>query len=694
MPTPPLSNADAWDALTKAGVQPDSATAIVKGRDSMAPADLWDRLTANGARPDDATSLVSAMHPGATPKAQPSLPAGYAPGAGESALVHGLDAPTFGLGMKAAAGIGHLVTGAPYDAIRASQQAAVAKQANDHPIASAAGTVAGALANPLNFALPGVGGAESVAGAAGRSAVQGGAFGAADAAGHSEGDIGDRLKATALGAVTGAGTAGLLGAGMAGVKGALSNAFSPTSQIMKAINESGGPDALRAVLDKFKAAGKDGVVALGHLSQPLRDLADNASTMSDKARAAIGSMTGSVQDGQGARLLQDAESANGAPLPNAQKVQDAMDDERSQFAAGPQGFGGVRDAGASVDQNKLAAALKAPGIQSALGLVRLGGDVVKGDPIDQLVTRIQADNPNWSASAVRDAAGNGVGASLYGSGGAGASATDKPVTYEEAHQLYQILESKSAAAFKRPGGNPAGWAFSNIKGAVDDALQDVPGHAEAMAGYQQRSAAMRALDAGQTAFNSGTKTSIGNDLAGLSQPEQAAYQQGMQAKLQDWLNAKSANRDVAAEIANGGDTFKAKIAAAFGGDQAKIDQFNQSIAVEKQLSALKGSTAGSATARRTAAIQNVLAGMSGMGLALHSPMAAIGSGVGYATSKGLQAAATSAAGDVGTTLATQGGDAITALLGKLDAASGPALGAAGQGVAAGAGGAAGGLMAR
>src|SRR5689334_6212001 len=60
-PTNP--DADLWESLTRAGIQPDSATAIVSSHRGLSDADLWERLTKNGAAPDAATAIVKSRQP-------------------------------------------------------------------------------------------------------------------------------------------------------------------------------------------------------------------------------------------------------------------------------------------------------------------------------------------------------------------------------------------------------------------------------------------------------------------------------------------------------------------------------------------------------------------------------------------------------------------------------------------------------
>lgn len=55
-----MNDADLWEILTRAGIHPDSATAIVRSHRSLGDADLWERLVANGADQNAATAIVRA----------------------------------------------------------------------------------------------------------------------------------------------------------------------------------------------------------------------------------------------------------------------------------------------------------------------------------------------------------------------------------------------------------------------------------------------------------------------------------------------------------------------------------------------------------------------------------------------------------------------------------------------------------
>lgn len=76
--TPSPAKAERWEALVRAGLTPDSATAQVQRE--FAKADQWEALVASGLSPDSATARLNGAPPTATP-AMASLLFGNAPGA-------------------------------------------------------------------------------------------------------------------------------------------------------------------------------------------------------------------------------------------------------------------------------------------------------------------------------------------------------------------------------------------------------------------------------------------------------------------------------------------------------------------------------------------------------------------------------------------------------------------------------------
>lgn len=158
---------------------------------------------------------------------------GQAPsGAGDSYATHALNAATFGIGGKIApqivASIGHLVPDAINERLKSKlgpewdlhlsvaqrqqmDNAVMKQQETDHGVASALGTVTGAVASPINKIGEAVGAAGKAAGAlnrAGRAVVGGATSGALY--GAATAPPGDRAESAATGAAVG-GAGGYIG---------------------------------------------------------------------------------------------------------------------------------------------------------------------------------------------------------------------------------------------------------------------------------------------------------------------------------------------------------------------------------------------------------------------------------------------------------------------------------------------------
>lgn len=685
MPTPPPPNpqADAWDAYVKAGVPPDSATALVNSKPTQA--DAWDRLTNMGVKPDAAKALVdthvvpikvseAAMHPSTT----------------ESNLVHAADGITFGMGPKAAAAIQSLVTGSKYSDIRDAQNAAMGAQVRDHPWASGIGSVEGGLLPAVlsdGATVP-----EAIEGATARTAYGGGVFGAADAAGHSDGPLADRLKATAIGAGGGALTAGLLGGTIAGVKAVGRPLISGAAQVAKAIEESGGMKAVQAALDHLTSTGRGDVASLADLSQPLRDLADHSATVSGPAREAIADVTTGRQATQGARAIQDVRDGLG-DVPNAPELSATMKTALQKWAESDQGYGGIRAANPPVDARAVQAAMDKPQLVSAWKDAQLADNIAPNDPVKGLLAKVTADNPGWSPEAVKTFASDPAAQGVYG-GGAAAAGDTRAASYTDLSRLNKLLDGRVGKAYSA-GDVPLAENYKSIRDLTRDALNQVPDHAAVTEQYAARKGAIDALALGEQDFGTTDVRGIQRRMGALPADQQELYRQGMASKFSEWLSSKGANRDVGTELANASPDMQAKIKTVFG-DPQTFQDYTDAQASEKSLSQLKATTTGAPTAKRILKATSVLsAGAGGMAAMLHSPTSALAAGTLGAGMYGAQKAMEHAAGDAGNMLATQGGDAIQQLLDQISQQGAkPLMSQLGQGVAAGVGGAVGGPLSR
>lgn len=197
-----MTNHELWNHLRKNGLPADSATAIVAGRAQSTPHEFYNRLRSNGVPSDSATTLVSAATHAVPFNANPSLL--------KSLGDHFANGATFGMGKHLAPLFAWMDSKSLGGQGRTAEQ--LAKQYDQtmtedkaaHPLGSAAGEVAGAIASPINKvgeAVAGLTGAGRLAKAAVSGAVNTGIYGAANAP---KGEAGEKaVEGMALGAPAG-----------------------------------------------------------------------------------------------------------------------------------------------------------------------------------------------------------------------------------------------------------------------------------------------------------------------------------------------------------------------------------------------------------------------------------------------------------------------------------------------------------
>lgn len=603
--------------------------------------------------------------PGAPGPFDDLIPKGNGGSAMDAGFVHAGDAATFGMLPKAVAGVMHLTTGRSYDDLLAAAKQVMSQEKAAHPVASGVGTVGGAVLNPANLLLPGVGEGTTAGSLAVGGLKAGAAAGALDAAGHSDGSLVDRLEQTAGGAAAGGATGGLLGAASGVVKPLLSSG----ARIAQAVAKSGGFEKVQAALDAIVGAGRGNDVVAADLSPHLAKLADQSATRSADAASALSGVTGPRQDGMGERVLGDVRDALGNTTPDAAAIRTGLQDARSKWADSPAGFQGLRDANPVVDLSGIQSALQHPVIQSALRTARLGGELDPSSPAGSLLARIQANNPGWSPASVKAFAAGG-GGSLYGAPAAGAAG---PLSYADVQAFSQDLDRRAENAFDTKGGGNLGQSLKSIRGAVEGVLAKVPGHSAVMDEYANRSAGIRALQDGQQAFNLQDARGIAPALAKLAPANQDLYRQGLASEWISQLQSKGSNQDVANWMVKGSPATQTKIGAAVN-DPAALQDLMSSLGAERSMAQMKGATTGSQTAGRALAARYGPIGLGGTiagALAAGQPKLALAAGAGGIGAAGASALEDHVAGQTGALLATKGKDAIQQLL---DQISGPGLG--------------------
>jgi hypothetical protein len=223
-----MNDADLWEALTKAGVRPDSATAIVMSHRRMSNADLWERVVANGASPDAATTIV---------RARSASPSAAAPTASTASANTDVSLRNVGRAFTQGAtlGFGDELGLTDRDAEKAFKQ--------NHPgVDFAAKFLGGALA-PAAAALL----APEAAATAGGAALIGAGAGALSGIGE-----GETPKERAIGGVVGGtigAAGGLLGRGVSSVVGKIADRINPSRTVTRAAGELLTPDVAQRMAE-------------------------------------------------------------------------------------------------------------------------------------------------------------------------------------------------------------------------------------------------------------------------------------------------------------------------------------------------------------------------------------------------------------------------------------------------------------
>lgn len=690
---PGLSDADAWDQLTDAGVPADSATAIVKGRKSLDPGTTWDRLTDMGVDPVKSASLAAALHGVRDPYNAPSHT--FMGDVGRSAL----QGATLGWSDELA---GHALPasmggGAQTEADMRARQAAFHKA---HPWVDTGAKLVGGIGAPLAAAgalaaLPEEGTLGAI-GAGGEALLSGGgvagnlargiALGGAAGAGTSDAPTlgGKALAAVgpaALGAIFGVGTPYLTK--LAG--GLTAPASAAAARALAAIRASGGFTGVESALQRAQSLGRGDVSTLADLSPALRQSADYAANNSEDAYRGIADVVAGRQADATDRILQDIKSAVGDPIAQ-QRIEDLARD-RLTWAAGPQGYGGIRSSNPTMDPGAIAPYLEHPKVQSAWQQARLAGDIKAGDPADQLfqliannngkgtavqnlITKIRAQNP---ATDPRQIGQWVLTQTPEGRALAATAPTERPVTFDDMLGFKTMLDGKVGEAYAN-GNKPLADAYSTVRGATLDALENsVPGFKAIQAQYADRMRLEDAVRLGAEAWNTQDTRLLQQQVAGMTPDQLQNFRDGMASSAITKLRSAATNVDEAKKLVQASPALQDKLKLVFG-DQTTFDQFIERAKAESDLAQLRNVLTGSETARRLAskegydplqAMADVAASPHGLLHPQSVPVRAIGAAIHAVSAAGNRAQAT----ELGNMLRAQGPTEITNVLTALRTAA-------------------------
>lgn len=604
----------------------------------------------------------------ASGKAQPSELAGLA--AGADAALPGTGAG-FSLAREAIGKLSALFGGSP--AIEASMRLSNAAFHEAHPVldtgAQIAGSVAPALLTAGGSELP-----TTAAQAIGRGAATGTAFGAVSGAGAGT-DLASRGEGAVMGGATGAALGAAIPAVVGAYKYVRSPEARALRYLRGMTGESGGVEAMRARAGQFATAGKGDLVTLADLSPQYRALADMAATGDPTAAAQIEQLASTRQAGMSQRLKADAiagvpdltrgatrplgtierdyqaavsdleklmpgnrpsvgpaapeeitaqtakvkalwselQAARKSPVmaPDATTKLDALNKQLNDWAAGPEGYGGLRAANPTVPNTVFPKEISQTDLDNIAGLKTLieqgGGNASPAtlQMLSELESKVGGGLNSTEkqlldvltkpkvASALKDAQQAGLIQTPI-------SPTDAP-TLDKLIMIKNKIDGLAGAAFKK-GNGYLGNALVDAKTALEDHLtQNVPGYSAVARQYAIGKDLMRKIGDGQDVWNSTDNEGLQQLVKSLNPDQLEMFRYGMASELNSKLNNASTNIDFAHRLLNSSITKDEKLQILFG-NEANFTRFMQQAELESEMAKLRGTYTGSATGRRMVAM--------------------------------------------------------------------------------------------
>lgn len=372
----------------------------------------------------------------------------------------------------------------------------------------------------------------------------------------------DALAAAAPTAAAGA----ALGAGVYG--GAkLTNRVLPKTvaerRIGRAVQQSGGVEPLLRELQNYEQAGRGDIVTLGDLSVPLGEQgADFTATRNERARTSLLQLHRDRQRGVPARLLGDVKELVPGGYSSADFLINLSKQSQRDFAAGPTGFQGLRDANPAINP------AEAPRLATFIESPRL-----------EKLWRDAADVAGLGPKPKADA-----------------------LSFETLQDLKERLDDATDVAFRTGRGNLGDRLRSARDELVDILSKAVPGYEQVAAQYAQFAQHQTAVEAGLEAWNNHAiqLPDLARQIADMTPEQRAAFQRGMvSGYVRDIENART-NRNLANEMMSRSAILQRKLEIVFG-NQQNFEEAVKRFGLEASMNRMGQYVGGSATARRLSA---------------------------------------------------------------------------------------------
>jgi hypothetical protein len=526
------------------------------------------------------------------------------------AVVRGAaNALTFGFADRLAAGAGAATgiggTRGDYEGNLAAQRALDAANLEQHPVATVAGNLAGAVALPgaavaRAATLPG-----RIAAGSGVGAAQGALFGASGSE-----DLRD-VRSVAANAAHGAGVGAAIGgiapplveglargAGAIGgrVAGAVRGVVNPESEAARRVSAAlardaavGGQQLDEASLAAAQASGQPAVVADmgGRVTQ---SLARSAANTSPEARHALETVVSDRFEGQVPRVSEFVLGLGTGQ--DALTTREAL--QRAAAAANRPAYAKAYAQGGSIWNGDLAQLAQAPDVAQAIKqATRTGANKAAADGF----------RPIKNPFAVSDA------------GEVRLADPNVTPTLQFWDHVKRNLDDR-ISTLQRSGEKSAAADTIALRGQLVEMLDSAaPAYAEARAGAARFFGAQDALEAGQKFVTArGKNSEFARVIGKMSEPERKLFADGFASELATRINETGDRRSVLNSVFNSPNA-RARVTMALGPEKAK--EFEAFMRAEGLMDGLRRAVTGNSTTARQLAEAGMAGGIgAGLGGAL------------------------------------------------------------------------------
>lgn len=394
----------------------------------------------------------------------------------------------------------------------------------DHPVAAPAAEIAGGLASAVigTGLVPEVAGSARVANALVTGAEAGGVYGGVAGAGAGE-TAQERLSGGASGAFTGMIAGGALGAGGAALM-ELTPAAAVLRKHLKAIEESGGMQALRTKLDEFAGAnaGRSSLITAADLSpymgRNLREAAKRDLQTNVNAKDILTRRQSSIDE----RMITDIENKS-VGLPDAEKLAKALKDEKFEWSN--TAYDKLRDLKVEFTPEDINKFVDTPTVAHALQLAKLADDMSTGGPLQQLMERVQMGSRSPADMKALEQAVNKQKI----------NAPARPITFNDLQALQRTLDGKAGKAFADRN-VPLGRAYKEVRQQVLDAIENkVPEFKAVQAEFAAKSRLQNMVQQGMDTWGAKGTRELARDISMLPEKDAEIFRYSMASKLVDQI---------------------------------------------------------------------------------------------------------------------------------------------------------------